>query len=959
MKARYEIGRGSITEAPETRETLVLPESAFDNLWAVGDLAAQLKKFIEEIRLSADVSDATIQEYESRFSEMILNIDTEISSLNSDIILAEAEGEEALFGDLLVDERAQQKERLEGLRLLREELDRMRKQILDLLQNRELERSVETEEQEKRLRFVQGLRRSGISVEKLFSYIEEIDPEEAESLLLGLSFPDLDKLLSASETKYQKTVFDIALDRTRVMEPSAKLQAMQLVFRIADNPNVLAIAKANDIEKTDKVSRIKTLLQGEEFSVEEKKVATIYLNLFSSDKIEAGRLLLKKEEEAELLKQEPVLAKREAEALKVRDAEKRKVLLENLQMDDVLGSVENGNLSIEELSDKIAEEILKRRRPYGESWPAVTKREMVFLPKDVLDRVVDAMTYSDVSEIMAVDRKTKPPIFWSESFAEKLSELKSRHRALSENHIFEQTPRNNLERADSPLEKLWREYKKTDDELFRFVRAKQENASAKEFYDLRNTRNRLFQDEVKSIVERVRIGKALRGDISQSTNFQIGPRRDRVSILEDDIFLNGYPLFPSDEDIAAGKYGDRPVVGLEGNTRLDIHDQEFLNLSPERQESYQKRQFLEVQNIIAELYRATEYLTIPQDLENPTRDTQIRKKVGEAASIIEKDFADLDAKLEPLSLEGQNLDENVRIFIEKMRRLSDPNCTSDEANNLEGELRALQSRMKIYAENCRDLIQRADRWYDYSSESRVDVIGDVLDEEKKSWGQKIDRQTQAFRRGQDLTDFNNIVVAKFNERKLAFDTSVQDRLLSFQRKNEEKERQLQNVVSLLERKCRDQGEIDTSISNLERGIAANRKFIVDANSTVVGIADALEKNKAIKFGSIFGREQTISYYDENGLRFLSKMSSEQLGQYTAKMEALQLTKQKEISEAHERVKKFQLQLESLRTDLETSYRSAVQTLKSFEESDISISTRLNEAARRTNLLLARIAKIIS
>jgi hypothetical protein len=361
MSSRFD--KGPSGQALETRETLVLPEAAFDNLWAVGDLAAELKKFIEEIRLSTDVVDSTIQEYESRFSEIILNIDSEIKALDEALVLAEAEGEEALFGDLLVDESVQMKERLEGLRLLREELDRMKKQILDLLQNRELERSVETEEQEKRLRFVQGLRRSGIPVQKLFSYIEEIDPEEAEGLLLGLSSPDLDKLLSASEMNYQKTVFNIALDRIRVMEPSPKLQAMQLVFRIADNPKVLDIANANDIEKTDKVSRIKELLQGDGFSVEEKKVATIYLNLFNSNKIEAGRLLLKKEEESELLKQEPILAEREVEALKVRDAEKRKVLLENLQMNDLLEFLENENLSTEELSDKIAEEILKEKDP--------------------------------------------------------------------------------------------------------------------------------------------------------------------------------------------------------------------------------------------------------------------------------------------------------------------------------------------------------------------------------------------------------------------------------------------------------------------------------------------------------------------------------------------------------------------------------------------------------------------
>jgi hypothetical protein len=957
MSSRFD--KGPSGQALETRETLVLPEAAFDNLWAVGDLAAELKKFIEEIRLSTDVVDSTIQEYESRFSEIILNIDSEIKALDEALVLAEAEGEEALFGDLLVDESVQMKERLEGLRLLREELDRMKKQILDLLQNRELERSVETEEQEKRLRFVQGLRRSGIPVQKLFSYIEEIDPEEAEGLLLGLSSPDLDKLLSASEMNYQKTVFNIALDRIRVMEPSPKLQAMQLVFRIADNPKVLDIANANDIEKTDKVSRIKELLQGDGFSVEEKKVATIYLNLFNSNKIEAGRLLLKKEEESELLKQEPILAEREVEALKVRDAEKRKVLLENLQMNDLLEFLENENLSTEELSDKIAEEILKRKRPYGESWPSLTKREMIFLPKDVLDRVVDAMTYSDISEIMAVDRRVKPPIFWSESFGEKLLELKSRHRALSENHVFEQTSRNSLERADSPLGKLWGEYKKKDDELFQFVRAKQENAFAKELYDLRNTRNRLFQDEVESIVERVRIGKALRGDISQSTNFQIGQRRDRVSISEDNISFNGYPLFPSDEDIAARKYGDRPVVGLEGNTRFDMRDEEFLTLSPEKKEAYQKIQFLEVQNIIAELYRATEYLTIPKDLENSTRDTEIRKKVGETAIIIEKDFAGLDAELEPLSLEGQNLDQDVNTFREKMRRLSDPNCTSEEAKQLEEELRNLQSRMKTYAENCRALMQRADRWSGYGSESRVDVIGDVLDEEKKSWDQKIDRQTQAFRRGRDLIDFNNIVVAKFNERKLALETRVRDRLLSFQRETQEKERQLQNVVSLLERKCRDQGEIDTSISNLERGIAANIKLIEDANSVVVGIADALEKNKAIKFGSLFGRKQSISYYDENGFRSLPEVSSEQLEDYTGQMKELSSKKEIEIAGARERLTKFRSQLESFRTDIETSYQSAVQTLRSLEESDISISTRLNEAARRKNLLLARIAKIIS
>jgi hypothetical protein len=132
------------------------------------------------------------------------------------------------------------------------------------------------------------------------------------------------------------------------------------------------------------------------------------------------------------------------------------------------------------------------------------------------------------------------------------------------------------------------EYKKKDDELFQFVRAKQENAFAKELYDLRNTRNRLFQDEVESIVERVRIGKALRGDISQSTNFQIGQRRDRVSISEDNISFNGYPLFPSDEDIAARKYGDRPVVGLEGNTRFDMRDEEFFNSFAREERSLSK-----------------------------------------------------------------------------------------------------------------------------------------------------------------------------------------------------------------------------------------------------------------------------------------------------------------------------------------------------------------------------------
>jgi hypothetical protein len=210
-----------------------------------------------------------------------------------------------------------------------------------------------------------------------------------------------------------------------------------------------------------------------------------------------------------------------------------------------------------------------------------------------------------------------------------------------------------------------------------------------------------------------------------------------------------------------------------------------------------------------------------------------------------------------------------------------------------------------------------------------------------------------------LIDFNNIVVAKFNERKLALETRVRDRLLSFQRETQEKERQLQNVVSLLERKCRDQGEIDTSISNLERGIAANIKLIEDANSVVVGIADALEKNKAIKFGSLFGRKQSISYYDENGFRSLPEVSSEQLEDYTGQMKELSSKKEIEIAGARERLTKFRSQLESFRTDIETSYQSAVQTLRSLEESDISISTRLNEAARRKNLLLARIAKIIS
>ena len=885
----------------------------------------------------AGIDDETLHSFEARFQNMLHLADAAVVEL---VVAIEAVETAGAFADLLGEADVELlKRRQAALLSMKEELNQNRERIVQCLKDRELERTrIEREAQEKE-RFIRGLNRSGLDAYKLFSTIEKIAPVRAMSFIRQKA--------EENDPRWNREVAEVeklyVQEWTRIQ---GVRQNLEQEFRSHRSKDLLKQADTLDLspdlkENPNSTKPLVISLRSKGVYAEAvARVRTLYDQEFSDFKVQ----------------EEPRLQALEAKALKMREIGIKKALFElnaspedkvyKMNIEDVTPLLEDGTISRDVVAQNIADEIINKR---GGSWKhealQMTRREVAFLPKDILDLIVAEIDYEGVGVTVRANRETKPAIFWSESFAEKLAEMRKKYENFR-GFVFRQTER--IDDPESEIAKLFEEYKIQDNALLEVY---QNNSGQSEIMEAIGQRNAVFQKELTEVVDRFRIARALRGETGE-TRIQFGNgRHDFVQVSGDQIYLSETSIFPSDLTTDGVEYRDPRVADLVPS--FD-HPRMRFDLSPERQVERQRSEFLAVQRMIATMYEQTSRHMQP--LPENTEEQEIRAALLAETRKVENAFANLDAELALLKEEAEAFRKKLAEVDLKMMGKELRYLPLEELKALQFEIQTAMTRIFEYNRKVQELRDRAREWGYFGNDSQNYGQGTMIQEERKSWESKIDQSlnfTNAQLRDSTHWGDRSMVRLATGIDQATKNMEANQRLVEAAR--QQKETSIQNIVFSVEQGFRD---LEARISNQEQTMRFNEQLMREAGGLISKIDKVIEENKSVKFGTLWGRKQTISYCSEDGyVSNVYEISETEYEGYKKRMEDLKEKKQKEIEEAKARNQRVMSEIQS--HSLEPIYNFAHEQLTDIGLEAVDIAVRLREAARLKDTVNAKIVRILS
>lgn len=956
-----------VDQARPTQETLSWSEEARGKLQEIVGAAPDFDALVQELQL-ATVDDDVLQGFEARFQEILRLTEGAIGELTIAVEAAQTAGD---FADLLGgDDIEVLQENQRVLRIVSEELTRNKETIHHVLSRRELARTSEEKELQEKERFISGLNRSGFDVHELFAVMEQVAPEKAAQFIrekANEEDPRWSRAVGEVNKQYDLALVQIQQERERL--------AKKLVRSDQLKQWIVALGLTDELEENPN---------------EAPKPLVVQLRAKNTYEAALSKVRAKNAEELSAFQatEEPRLQELEAQAAQIRDTELKKALFGEphsregqyykMRVEDVTPLLEDGTVPRDAVVQKIAEQILTRRGRYGEKGPTVTPREVAFLPKSILDRLVASMDYEELAFVISKDDKEKPPIFWSESFGEKLTQLRQRHRELSQKQAFEEThpqgfrDRDNgvsLDNLKSLSGNLFAQYQKADTAYFEasnsgdgnFDRSKERLASLE--------RNRVFESEIGGIFEKYRICNTLAG---VSRDIRSDDRNRGFTSVGNSLFLNGYDLFQDER-------GER-VSALYGQSAIDDrrNRREF---TPQQETDYQKREFLEIQGKIAEFARNFGR-ELPKETEKQKQENAARTLLAEKARQIETDFAGLDAELAPLKAEAAILAKDVEVTQKKVQEMSQKKLSVEELTALSDENKRIVAAMKEFNTRVTALREKVKAWgfQGYTGDSiQENARGiawstgrDVIEQERAIWDRKVtsslmDERTQPSL-GQNFAGSIENQLRQVQEeaqrhaaeldRELARQAELMRRQTAeVERQKQERESNIFTRVSQAERLYRQK---NTEALNLEETIRYTEQSIAETGVVLQKINEAFEKNKAVSFG-FFTRKQDIYYYDdtEKVVKLSKDATADDYKWRTDDMTKLKVGKEKEVVDARTRIAKFKRDVRVLVDDSSDPYQEAERGLVNIGLDEQAIASKLAEAARLRDILVSTSQRILS
>ncbi len=956
------------------------PES-IQVLREVPKIGEKFDAFFKELE-DSNVDDEKLRDFAERFQEILQLLEKTIGELSLSISAAAMAGE---FAELLGDSDVPDMERrLTGLGEAKKELLAAKDQIQEILAIREHHRTREAREKEEQERFVLGLSRSGFDGGELFGIIESIQPEKTAIFL--------DKIAAADKSRWDRVTSNVKNQNT---EKKAEIQKQ----RDAIETNCIALVNRGETTVMNRKGEpvvLKTLMDsialslgidGKLTPISDSQIPLV-VKLKEAGTYEQAidhvRGLYQGALDAFRAKEDLLLRELEAAAEKTKQEAMKVVMLKELKTQDVTLLLEDSSIPRDVVAQKIAENISnpkngsKRWPPQNEGAPSINMREVAFLPKSVLDRLVARMSYESIAGEIAKKDTEKSTIFWSESFGERLAQMKARHKELSTRQAYEETDppsgwvgretpeserkRNLLDDPKSLSGKLFAQYKKADTAYFAFG-----NAGSDKERTTRIDRNRVFEAEIRGIFDRYRISNTLAGrsaDINKGENMSRG-----FSSVGDSLFLNGNYVFLTD---AQRERGER-VSPLFGRSAMSDrrNRREF---TPEQEDAHQKSEFLEIQGQIAEFARNFDR-QLPEESQKSKQENAAREKLAEVARKIETDFAGLEAELAPFKAEAATLAQEVSAMQKKMQEMHQRHFSVEELTALKDENTRIMALVKDFDTRATALRKKALDWgfRGYTGDPTQDTargiassVGkDFIEQERAVWDITVakalmDSNSPRFQGdsiGENL-DYQLRQVQEETERQVTARKEVlRTQAEQIQREQAERERIIRGQVEKAEGLYREKSKQALS---LEKTIEYNKQIIVEASDVIAKINEAFEKNKDVSF-HLLRRKQNIFYYDdtEKKIKPQTDATSDDYKWRTDDMTTLKAKKEKEVADARVRIAGFKENIRVLSNDIHDPYQDAERGLANMSLDEDAIAIKLAEAARLRDVFISRTQEILS